>query len=133
MKRLKTITVATFRYTLPLVFLSILSCENLYIDPSAEGGGKKTQCITVSYSKWICREAVLKIEDPAFYGMGETWDGEDHVFFTVLGCDINVETLMNKKFKVLVSDKDNSSGNCITCQATLAYTGSKKYFITLCN
>jgi hypothetical protein len=132
MEKLKTMTAKTFRYMLPLVFFSILSCEKLYIDPSSGKGDEKTQCITVSYSRGICREAVLKIEDPAFYGMGESWNGEDNVFFTVLGCEVNIEDLMNKKFKVLLSEVDNSNTNCVACQATLAYTGSKKYFVTLC-
>ncbi|MFM8739356.1 MAG: hypothetical protein ACKOC0_04035 [Cytophagales bacterium] len=133
MKKLKTMTTRIFLYALLLFCIPILSCEKLEINGLSKTGGEKTQCITVSYNKGICREAVLKIEDPAFYGMGESWGGEDHVFFTVLGCEINVEALLNKKFSVLVSDRDSSDKNCIACQATLAYSGTKKYFITLCN
>jgi hypothetical protein len=132
MKKLKTLTAKTFRYLPLLAFFSILSCDNKYIEPISSGEGT-APCITVSYSKGICGEAVLKIEDSAFYWMGESWNGEDNVFFTVLGCDVNVQALMNKKFKVLVSDKDNSDPSCVRCAATLAYSGNKKYFVTLCN
>ena len=75
-------TIRTFCYTLLLFCILILSCAKLEINGLLKKDSEKSQCITVSYNRGICREAVLKIEDPTFYGMGESWDGEDHVFYS---------------------------------------------------
>jgi hypothetical protein len=46
----------------------------------------ETQCFEVSYVTGICGQAVLKIEDPAFFKFGETWNDQENVFFTVFDC-----------------------------------------------
>jgi hypothetical protein len=108
----------------------ILSCERNIVDPLPDK--EKELCVTVSYLTGICRQAVLKIEDPAFYGLGEQWNDHQNVFFTVLGCQIDEASLKGRVFKVTISSKDTSDRNCVVCQAALDYTGSKRYFVTLC-
>ena len=111
----------------------ILSCERNIVDPLLDKETEqKGQCVTVSYLTGICRQAVLKIEDPAFYGLGEQWNDHENVFFTVLGCQIDEASLKGRMFKVTISSKDTSDRNCVVCQAALDYTGSKRHFVTLC-
>jgi hypothetical protein len=111
----------------------VLSCERNMVDPLIEKEKKQqAQCVTVSYLTGICRQAVFKIEDPAFYSLGEQWSGHENVFFTVLGCEIDEASLKGRVFKVTINSKDTSDRNCVVCQAALDYTGSKKYFVTLC-
>jgi hypothetical protein len=130
-KRKKPKVMKKFVYFLCSFF--ILSCERNSIDPLLEKEKEqKGQCVTVSYLTGICRQAVFKIEDPAFYGLGEQWNDHKNVFFTVLGCEIDEASLKGKVFKVTISTTDTSNRNCVVCQAALDYNGSKKYFVTLC-
>jgi hypothetical protein len=111
----------------------ILSCERNSVDPLLDKEKEqKGKCVTVSYLTGICRQAVLKIEDPAFFGLGEQWNDNQNVFFTVLGCEIDEASLKGRVFKVTISSEDTGVENCVVCQAALDYTGSKKYFVTLC-
>lgn len=116
-----------------LYSLFILSCEKSTVYPVSDKEKEhKGKCVSVSYLTGICRQAVLKIEDPAHYGLGEQWNGHENVFFTVLGCQIDEAGLKGRVFKVDISDKDTSDQNCIVCKAALDYTGSKSYSVTLC-
>lgn len=120
-------------YLLLLNSLSALSCERNIMDLLlGKGELEKPKCVTVSYVTGICRQAVLKIEDPGLYGLGEQWNDQKNVFFTVLGCEIDEAKLKGSPFKVTISAKDNSERNCVACQAALDYTGTKRYFVTLC-
>jgi hypothetical protein len=85
-------------------------------------------CFEVSYVTGICGEAVLKIVNPAYYHLGESWSGHDNVFFCVLPCGINQGDLENKTFRVAFGNPDR---NCAVCLATIGYTGSKKYNVVI--
>jgi hypothetical protein len=120
-------------YLLLLNSLLVLSWEKNIIDPlPGKNDHEKPKCVSVSFVTGICRQAVFKIEDPAFYELGEQWNDQKNVFFTVLGCEINEASLKGRPFKVTISGKDSSDRNCVVCQAALNYTGRKKYFVTLC-
>ncbi len=113
--------------------LLVLSWEKNIIDLlPGKNDHENSKCVTVSYVTGICRQAVFKIEEPDFYELGEQWNDQKNVFFTVLGCEINEASLKGRLFKVTIGGKDNSDRNCVVCQAALDYTGRKKYFVTLC-
>ncbi len=93
-----------------------------------------TECVEVSYVTGICGQAVLKIENPAFFKFGETWNDQEHVFYTVFNCsadEVNVSLghlSQNHFFVQIRQDQPNPNINCTTCFAALDYQGSKKYF-----
>lgn len=97
----------------------------------------ETQCFEVSYVTGICGQAVLKIEDPAFFKFGETWNDQENVFFTVFDCSageahLNQAHLSQDHFFVQIrKSQPNPNINCAMCMAVLDYQGSKKYFVDI--
>ena len=89
-------------------------------------------CVQVSYVIGICGEAVLKIENPTQFHMGENWNGHENVFFTILPCGTDEQALSNGTFyvEIVPSIQDDS---CVRCAATIGYSGSKRYHIVLRN
>gem|GEM_PF-4329439 len=75
-----------------------------------------------------CGEAVLQIQDSAHYAYGETWNGHDHVFFTVFDCTVDIEKLQEGPFMVTLVDEPGPQ-DCARCLATLDYSGNKKYHV----
>lgn len=96
-----------------------MACEKNELD---FGGG---QCIEVSYVTGICGQAVLKIENPAFQHLGETWNGHEHVFLTEFSC---ADDMLSKdgKFNIIIL-ADLDLGNCARCAAAIDYNGNKRY------
>jgi hypothetical protein len=90
------------------------------------------ECFEVSYVTGICGQAVLKIEKPAFFKFGETWNGHANVFYTVFDCSVDEMKLKQAHFFVIISKENpNPNINCVMCLAALDYQGSKKYFVTI--
>ncbi|MFZ9981613.1 MAG: hypothetical protein ACO3FI_06250 [Cyclobacteriaceae bacterium] len=124
-------------------FYSLLFIPLMWIGPCDEpftsskdriGAG---ECIDVSLVAGICGEAVLKIETPEYQSLGESWNGHDHVFFTVIPCGSEDKVPAAGTFKVLLKEFNSSDfGDCIRCKATVAYTGEKRFqiaFISSCS
>jgi hypothetical protein len=88
------------------------------------------QCFEVSYVKGICGQSVLRIENPAFFKFGETWNGYENVFYTVFDCSVDEGKLKQANFFVQIrQDPANPNIQCVMCTAALDYQGSKKYFV----
>ena len=88
------------------------------------------QCFEVSYITGICGQAVLKIENPAFFELGETWNGNENVFYTVFDCSVDESELDQSNFFVRIK-QDTVDTNCIRCLATIDYQGSKQYLVDI--
>lgn len=85
-------------------------------------------CIKVSYVAGICGQVALKIEDPRYAGLGETWNEHPNVFYTVLPCNAPPDLAQRSFFFVRILEKENL-GNCARCEALFEYTGAKRYHI----
>lgn len=83
-------------------------------------------CISVTYVRGICGQAVLKIQSPADYHYGEDADGDENVFLATLECFTDAEPLQDKVFYVQLNPADFNS-NCAVCMAAVMYSGSKHY------
>ena len=118
---------------LSLVFVSTLlwlgPCDDSFISSKKQGAGT---CVDVSWVAGICGEAVLKIESKEHQSLGESWNGNDHVFFTVLPCGSDDLANVGGTFKVLIKESNSPDfGDCIRCKATVGYTGKNKFEIAL--
>ena len=87
------------------------------------------KCILVSYVSGICGEAVLKIESPEYLSLGESWNGHESVFFTVLPCGTDGSDFEQAPFYVQL--ESFSVEECIRCKATIGYEGEKRYKISI--
>ena len=85
-------------------------------------------CIPVKYVRGICGQAVLKIQDPQYYSVGENTDGDSHVFLATLECHTNMEAVKDKLFYVELNPTGFNS-NCAVCLAVVDYTGTKHYSV----
>jgi hypothetical protein len=83
------------------------------------------ECIEVKYVTGICGQAVLEIQDPAYYHLGETWNGNNHVFYTLFHCD-DMEKSTEGTFLITIQEA-YEPGSCAVCLAMLDYTGEKRY------
>ncbi len=111
MKRLSVILI---------VFFMLQACERKeFVIP----GGS---CFAVSYVTGICGQAVLKIQNPEFYHLGETWNGHENVFLTSFACDVDESGLQDGIFYVSIPE-NFIPGECARCAAAIDYSGSKKY------
>ena len=108
---------------LPVVFLMAFQCDK------AEFIGTDGNCILVSYVSGICGEAVLKIESTEYINLGESWNGQDAVFFTVLPCGTESGDIEQAPFYVKL--EPFSVEECIRCKATIGYEGEKRYKISI--
>lgn len=97
--------------------LGLLACEEEFPTPGA--------CVEVSLVTELCGQAVLKIENPAYYHLGETWNGHENVFFTFWTCE-DMNKPKEGRFMVTLADSFNP-GDCAVCMAALDYQGDKKY------
>ncbi|WP_424961113.1 hypothetical protein [Ekhidna sp.] len=94
-----------------------LSCRE---SPNLEG-----ITLEVSLVEVFCDQAILKIEDPTYYHLGESANGEENVFYTMLTCD-DMGIQMEGVFLVkLVAEYE--PGDCVVCLGLLAYDGDKRY------
>ena len=110
-----------------LLFVAI-SCH----DTKFKAPAPNNECFEVSYVTGICGQAMLKIENPAFFRFGETWDGHSNVFYTVFDCSVEEIKLKQARFFVTISQNNSDSySNCVRCMAALDYQGSKKYFVSI--
>jgi len=111
-----------FRFLIIAIASVLVSCrEDAVVVPL-------DQCFEVSYVTGICDQAVLKIEDPAFFALGETSHGEQNVFYTVFDCSVDGSQLSKTNFFVKIK-QDTSDMNCIRCLAAVGYQGSKRYLV----
>jgi hypothetical protein len=88
-------------------------------------------CLAVIYITGICGEAVLKIENPTMFHLGESWNGHNNVFFTQLPCGTDEQTLLDKTFFVEIIPETQTDNDCVRCKATIGYNGTKRYNIAL--
>lgn len=101
---------------LTLFALAFSSCK----DDFPENG-----CIEVSLVTEICGNAVLKIIDPAYQHLGESWNDHHNVFLTSFNCeDMGSEKEGTFYVKFL---EEYKSGDCAVCLAMIDYQGDKKY------
>lgn len=112
---------------LPIVF----SCNDHNCDLT------ETQCFEVSFVTGICGHAVLKIEDPEFFDLGETWNEQENVFYTYFQCaangvGFNQSQLSQNRFFVRIRQNPPSPNpDCVMCAAALDYQGTKKYIVDI--
>jgi hypothetical protein len=105
------------------------------------------ECVPVTYQYGICGKAVLKIENSAYYDLGENvgeyensayYDlgenvGEhENVFLATLECFTDENALKNKVFFVQINPADFNQ-NCAVCFAAVVYNGSKHYNVRVSN
>ena len=103
-----------------IVLLSFLvACEE-------EDPGLPTECVEVSLVTTMCGQAVMKIQDPNYFYLGESANGEKNVFFTFLHCDDMYINPEENFFIEFLSEQDDK-GSCAVCLAILAYNGDKSY------
>lgn len=103
---------------IPLLAIAMVCCDK-------ETLSNATGCVAVKYVTGICGNAVLQIEDPAFYGLGENVDGYEHVFLATLECFTD-QPLEGKSFLVEL-DPSDFNNQCAVCLAMVLYSGTKKY------
>lgn len=82
-------------------------------------------CVEVTLIDQLCGQAVFKIEDPAFYHLGESANDEANVFYALLTCQ-DTELPTDESFLVELLD-EYEPGSCAVCQALLEYDGDKRY------
>jgi hypothetical protein len=99
----------------------LFSCDEKF--PTYTG-----ECITVSYVRGICGQAVLKIKDPRYFHLGENADGDTHVFLARLECFTDSNILQNSTFYVELNPTDFNV-DCAVCLAAVVYSGSKHYAV----
>jgi hypothetical protein len=108
------------KIAITLILVSILAACNSDNQPLPGN------CIPVKYVRGICGHAVLQIQDPLYYSVGENADGDDHVFLATLECFSNIEAVKNKLFYVELNPTDFKS-DCAVCLAMVNYSGTKQY------
>ncbi len=92
-------------------------------------------CIRVKFIRGICGNAVLQIQNPYYYDMGEDTDDETHVFLARLECFTDMDALANKFFFYVELNPPDFNTDCAVCEAAIQYSGSKRYSVrvqTLC-
>lgn len=107
-----------------LLMFAMLSCNDDEAEPL------NTSCIPVKYVDGICGTAILQIQDENFFTLGETANGFDHVFFTMLPCAADAEVLNGETFSISIINKSDL-GDCIQCLAAISYSGNKSYHIAI--
>lgn len=90
------------------------------------------ECVPVTYQYGICGKAVLKIENSAYYDLGENVGEYENVFLATLECFTDEDALKNKVFFVQINPADFNQ-NCAVCFAAVVYDGSKHYNVRLSN
>ena len=94
-----------------------LACQE---SPNLEG-----TVLEVSLVEEFCGQAILKIEDPVYYHLGESANGEENVFYTMLICeDMGIQTEGVFPVKLVA---EYEPGDCAVCLGLLAYDGDKRY------
>ncbi|MFY8035981.1 MAG: hypothetical protein ACOVMQ_02380 [Cyclobacteriaceae bacterium] len=114
-----TLPVAVAVLTIIFIFTS---CQD---DKEVEISGK---CVKVKLVSILCGQAVLHIEDPAAYALGETWKSHTNVFFVVFDCSVNEQAIANTTFYVDLQKSPFLDDTCPRCAAAVDYTGEKKYY-----
>ena len=111
-----------YRFLIIASFATMFGCtDNNDVAPS-------DQCFEVSYVTGLCGQAVLKIENPVFFKLGETWNGHENVFYTVFDCSVDEAELSKTSFFVRIK-QNTTDTDCIRCLALLDYQGSKQYLV----
>ncbi len=81
--------------------------------------------LEVSLVEEFCGQAILKIEDPAYHHLGESANGEENVFYTMLICDdMGIQTEGSFLVKLVA---EYEPGDCAVCLGLLAYDGDNRY------
>ncbi len=116
-------------------FLFIALLFNAFSCSETKSVVPTNQCFEVSLVTDICGQAVLRIENPAFFKFGETWNGYENVFYTRFDCsvdEVKYKKLKQEPFFVQIRQAPaNPNVQCARCAAALDYQGSKKYFIDI--
>lgn len=107
---------------LTMFALSITSCQDA---KEVELSGK---CVKVKLVSILCGQAVVHIEDPAYYSLGETWNTHTNVFFAVFDCSVNEQSITNTTFYVELHTSPFMNDTCPRCAAAIDYTGTKRYY-----
>ncbi len=125
MKKLYAPFVTNFRKMaiVMAIVTGLFACQDSKeADPSGD-------CVKVSLVSVLCGQAVMHIEDPAKYKLGETWNSHSNVFFAILDCSANEQAIKDAPFfYVELSTKPFPDDTCPRCTAAAPYTGEKKYF-----
>lgn len=108
---------------IPLLAIALVCCDKETLT-NARG------CVAVKYVTGICGNAVLQIENPSYFGLGEDVDGYEHVFLATLECFTDQQPLEGKSFLVEL-DPSDFNDQCAVCLAMVAYSGSKKYNVRI--
>lgn len=107
-----------------ILVLLLIACETP--TPSFTGA-----CIPIKMVRGICGTAIFKIEDPAYYHLGEDVDGEVNVFLGTLECSF-LRSFPNDQIpldKILYAElnPEDFRQDCARCYALVDYSGSKNY------
>jgi len=106
------------KFLLGLFVLVMLSSCN-------EDDALPTGCIEVKVLDMFCGQAIMQIQDPDYYYLGETANGYENVFFTYPHCVDSGRDLSENVLIELTDDKDK--GGCAVCLAILPYDGERIY------
>jgi hypothetical protein len=112
------------KIVITLFLVSILAACN------SDNQSLPNNCIPVKYVRGICAHAVLQVQDPLYYGVGENADGDDHVFLATLECFSDIEAVQDKVFYVELNPTDFKS-DCAVCLAMVNYSGTKHYSVRI--
>jgi hypothetical protein len=113
-----------------VIMLGLFACDST----ETEFNGP---CIQVKILRSICGTAVFKIQNPAYYHVGESVGGEENVFLGTLECSFyrNNETTIPEDSEDQVFyaelDPEDFNADCARCYALVDYTGSKNYRVRL--
>lgn len=113
-----------------LLFISLSAC-------STQNTSITGECVRVTLLRNMCGNAILKIEDPAYFMLGENVDGEKNVFLGFVECsDVNlsgntIPTMADgTQLYVELNPKDYTQ-ECTTCLAMINYSGKRHYKVRI--
>jgi hypothetical protein len=112
------------KIAIALFLISILAACN------SDNHTLPSNCIPVKYVRGICGNAVLQVQNPHYYGVGENADGDDHVFLATLECFSDIDAIKGRLFYVELNPTDFKS-DCVVCQAMVNYSGTKQYRVRI--
>lgn len=102
----------------------LMACHNeKELDPTGA-------CVKVRLVSVLCSQAVMKIEDPTKYSLGENWKDHSNVFLGFLDCSANEPALKDAPFfYVELNTKPFPDDTCPRCAAAIDYSGEKHFYV----
>ncbi len=111
--------------------LGILLAAAVFAGCDTETQSSFDNCISVTFVRALCGYAVLQIQNPSYYAVGETTEDGDHVFLAEVECDANFAELQSTALFYVELNPVNFDNDCPVCMAAIHYSGSKKYKVRI--